>query len=167
MKCEQRVVFLGNCKKADIIPKFLKFRIPNKDCFNEESVHQFQKKLLHKEIIKAKGNLKYLEENICEFKKEVIKNVPENLLESVWSHTERIRSETRVRVAENHTKKLKILSELQEKPLLNVQNTVKILENDISIPKYVMNALSLGPKHVILDKFNSKDVLVISQPLQR
>ena len=52
VKCEQRVVFLGNCKKADIIPKFLKFRIPNNGCFDNDAVHAFQKK------ITTKGNSK-------------------------------------------------------------------------------------------------------------
>ena len=49
-----RIEFIGHCKRADIIPRFLKFRIPNNGCFDEDSIHDFQKKLLHKELIKAK-----------------------------------------------------------------------------------------------------------------
>ena len=75
-------------------------------------------------------------------------------------HTKWKCRETRERVSETHNKKLRSLSEIQEKPLLNVNNTVKILEDNINIPTYVIETLSLGPKHVILDKFNAKDVLV-------
>ena len=45
-----RTKFLLNCKKSDIVPKFLRFRIPQNGCFNEKSVHDFQMKLLHQEI---------------------------------------------------------------------------------------------------------------------
>ena len=57
---ELRISFLESCKKSDIIPKFLKFRIPNNGAFNEDLVHKFQKKLLHLEILEAKENLKTL-----------------------------------------------------------------------------------------------------------
>ena len=52
--CSLRIRFLEKCSKADIIPKFLKFRIPNNGCFDDKSVHDFQKRLLRKEIISAK-----------------------------------------------------------------------------------------------------------------
>ena len=34
-----------------------------------------------------------------------------------------------------------------------------VLEDDIKIPEFVMNCLSLGPKHRVLEKFKSNDVL--------
>ena len=49
-----RTSFLYKCKNNDIIPSFLKFRIPNNGCFNQKSVHDFQLKLLKQEIVKAK-----------------------------------------------------------------------------------------------------------------
>ena len=48
-----RIEFLKNCKASDIIPKFLTFRIPNNGCFDNSIVHNFQKSLLNKEIVKA------------------------------------------------------------------------------------------------------------------
>ena len=45
-KCENnllRIDFLKNCKKAELIPKFLKFRIPNNGCFDDKAIHEFQK----------------------------------------------------------------------------------------------------------------------------
>ena len=58
-----RVKFFENCKKADIIPKFLKFRIPNNGCFEEKTVHEFQVQLLKKEILKAKSECINLHKN--------------------------------------------------------------------------------------------------------
>ena len=37
-----------------MIPHFLKFRIPNNGCFDQQKVFEFQIRLLHQEIIKAK-----------------------------------------------------------------------------------------------------------------
>ena len=61
-----RIAFLEDCKRADIIPRFLKFRIPNNGCFDQKSVHDFQRNLLRKEIISAKENLKHLNEHLIE-----------------------------------------------------------------------------------------------------
>ena len=55
-----RIKFLENCKRADLIPNFLKFRIPNNGCFDEKSIHDFQRQLLNKELLNAKQNLKSL-----------------------------------------------------------------------------------------------------------
>ena len=49
-----RIGFLNNCLKTDIIPQFLRLRIPNNGRFDDKSVHEFQKKLLKKEIVKAR-----------------------------------------------------------------------------------------------------------------
>ena len=49
-----RVKFLSNCKQADVIPRFLRFRIPTNGCFDNESVRSFQRKLLHKELVRAR-----------------------------------------------------------------------------------------------------------------
>ena len=42
--------FLESCKRADIIPRFLKFRMPNNDCFDDRTVNDFQLQLLRKEL---------------------------------------------------------------------------------------------------------------------
>ena len=35
--------FLESCRSAEIIPRFLAFRIANNGCFDNKSVHDFQK----------------------------------------------------------------------------------------------------------------------------
>ena len=56
-RCSQRINFLEKCRDADIIPKFLQFRVPNNGCFDSDSIKNFQKRLLHKEIKKAKTEI--------------------------------------------------------------------------------------------------------------
>ena len=58
-----------------------------------------------------------------------------------------------------HNKKLAALSEEQERPLFNVQNTVIMYELDRPLPTHVINTLSLGPKNAVLDAFNPRDIL--------
>ena len=55
-----RVKFLSSCFKADIIPRFLRFRIPNNGTFDQKSVFEFQKGLLRKELYRAKEDHKDL-----------------------------------------------------------------------------------------------------------
>ena len=45
------------------------------------------------------------------------------------------------------------VAEKQSKPLCNVGDTVKVLD-DLKVPSKILEYLSLGPKHPILDKFN-------------
>ena len=55
--------------------------------------------------------------------------------------------------------KLSNLSDEQERPLFNVQNTVIQCGIDTSPPSYVLQTLSLGPKNAVLDRFDPKMVL--------
>ena len=45
-----REKFLKKCVQNDIIPRFLKFRVPENGCFVDSIVHAFQKKLLKTEF---------------------------------------------------------------------------------------------------------------------
>ena len=77
------VKFLENCKRADLIPKFLKFRIPNNGCFDNKNMHDFQCQLLKKELIKAKNYQRGIEENL-KGKRRILREVtPCNHLPSV------------------------------------------------------------------------------------
>ena len=40
-----------------------------------------------------------------------------------------------------------------------IDNTVKVLDVSIQIPKYVMQTLQMGPRNPVLEKFNEKEVL--------
>ena len=121
VKCEQRICFLQNCKKADIIPKFLKFRIPNNGCFENDSVHKFQKKLLQKEIVKSKENLKSLN-NQVDHKISILRDhTPCMLIPSVIFHIRYSRNRLKNRLIETHSKKLQNLSIDQGKPLFKTE----------------------------------------------
>ena len=154
-----RIKFLENCKRADVIPRFLKFRIPNNGCFDERSVHDFQRKLLTKELQKAKYDLQLLHKNLEEKRRQLIQVVPRKCLPSVAVHTRNSRLRTRREQSSKHNRKLAILSEEQERPLFNVQNTVVICGLDVRPPAYVMETLSLGPRNAVLDHFEPRDVL--------
>ena len=45
-KTFMRIEFLQACQENKLIPKFLKFRIPNTGCFNKKAVERFQQNLL-------------------------------------------------------------------------------------------------------------------------
>ena len=56
--------------------------------------------------------------------------------------------------SENHRKKLEKLSERQDKPLgARNEQSVKVLD-DIELPEWVYEVLSIGPKHPIREKLN-------------
>ena len=66
-----RLKFLENCRKADIIPMFLKFRVTKNGCFDDRNVMDSQKKLLKKEIVAARNDSKVLMEKITNFRKAI------------------------------------------------------------------------------------------------
>ena len=41
-----------------------------------------------------------------------------------------------------------------------MKNTVRVLVEDLTPPSYVLETLTLGPKHAILDRFDPKAILV-------
>ena len=150
----QIYIYIGS-----LIPKFLKFRIPNNGCFDNTSVHNFQRQLLNKELIKAEKSLKEMNIRLEEKRATLREAVPSSCLPSVILHSRIKRKEVRRNQRHTHNKKLCALSEDQERPLFNVQNTVVMCDLNITPPNYVLETLSLGPKNAVLDKFEPKDVL--------
>ena len=73
-----RINFLENCLRSDIIPKFLRFRVPNNGCFDDKSVHDFQKRLLRKEIFAAKHDLDTSRQTLSEKRKDLQSRVANN-----------------------------------------------------------------------------------------
>ena len=154
-----RLKYINECVKADIVPRFLKFRVPDNGCFDDNTVHEFQIKLLRKELVRARNDRTSAETKLDERRKLLKNAVPDNLLVSVAFHSRiHIRVERRT-IQARHNKKLLELSEEQEKPLFNVRNTVLTYELDTEPPKYVMETLSLGPKNAVLDTFKPNDIL--------
>ena len=154
-----RQKFLDSCYKADIIPRFLKFRIPNNGVFDQKSVFEFQKGLLRKELYRAREDGRVLNATILEKRRTVQEAIPEKLLPSVAFHSRYGAREARRNVRNIHQKKLLAWSEEQERPLFSVRNTVVLHQLDEDPPDYVMETLSLGPKNAVLEKFNPHDVL--------
>ena len=159
-KCQLRISFLEKCRDSNIIPKFLKFRVPNNGCFDDDAVEKFQRGLLHKEIGRARSTLSDLLLRLEE-KRDILKQkLPRNCVPSavVYSRIQRVKS--RIYTSATHDKKIKNLSLLQKKPLFNVKNTVRIVDVSINIPSYVLQTLALGPRNPVMTRFNEKDVLV-------
>ena len=129
-----RVQYIKNCMEADIIPRFLRFRIPNNGCFDNQSVHEFQKKLLKKELIQARADNQKVVSNLNE-KRELLKHcISDQLLVSVAFYSRQQGRECRRQISATHYNKLLNLSEEQEKPLFSVKNTVVTYELDSTPP---------------------------------
>ena len=159
VNCCCRIKFIENCSQADIIPRFLKFRIPENGCFEPTVVHNFQRNLLKAELNKAR-KLKGIHRNVIEVKRTILKEcIPDNLIPSVVLYSQHVIRTTRLSVERTHSRKLKNLSTDQQRPLFDVQDTVKICDEDINPPRYVVDTLALGPKNAILDDFDSKETL--------
>ena len=147
----QRVNFIQKCRSADIIPRFLKFRIPNNGCFEPTVVHNFQRKLLKEELAKANSLLQQHEENLVVKRTALTQSIPQRLIPSIILHTKHTVRLTREKLIATHSKKLQNLSREQERPLFNVQDTVRICDTDINPPWYVIDTLALGQKNLVLD----------------
>ena len=146
-----RIKFLENCKRAEIIQRFLKFRIPNNGCFDDKNVQDFQNRLLNKELQQAKSDLQTMNNNLHQMRKQLLSVVPLKCLPSIALYSRHTRLPARREQEIIHNKKLVALSEEQERPLFNVKNTVVLCGVDIPPPRYVMETLALGPK-----KFNTR-----------
>ena len=72
--CKCYIQFVENYRSADVIRKFLKFRIPNNGCFEPTAVHNFQRKLLREELFKAKKALAEHESKVCD-ERNILKSV--------------------------------------------------------------------------------------------
>ena len=78
-----RINFLESCLRADIVPNFLRFRVPNNGCFDDKSVHDFQKRLLRKEIFAAKQDLDTGKQKLSEKRKDLQSRVAHKLIPSI------------------------------------------------------------------------------------
>ena len=91
--------------------------------FNGKSVHEFQWQLLSKEVVRAKNDLKNQNTSLDEKRDKLKRIAPTKRLPSIVLHTRKERSENRQTQRRTHNKKLSDLSEKQERPLFNVENT--------------------------------------------
>ena len=112
-----RIEFLEQCKHSQLIPRFLKFRIPTNGCFDNKSVLEFQKKLLQKELVRAKENLQTTEVNMNNKKVTLLSHLPAELIPPVEEHIRRSRTETRVERKTNSRQEA-------DKPLKRTRTTI-------------------------------------------
>ena len=159
VNCQCRIDFIEKCIQADIIPRFLKFRIPENGCFEPRVVHNFQRNLLKAELAKARKQ-KETHVNVIETKRTLLRNkVQPKFIHSIIFHTRNSVNQTKHDVQNTHSKKLSALSKEQQRPLFDVHDTIKICDNDIKPPQYVIDTLALGPRNAVLDEFNQKETL--------
>ena len=154
--CMCRITLLEQCYQADIIPKFLKFRIPENGCFEPTVVHRFQQNLLKSELNKAR-KLKETHQNVVHTTRTILRDlVSKKWITSAAFYTRQTVKQVRLGVQQTHSKKIQSLSKEQQSPLFDVHDTVKLCELDIHPPRYVIDTLALGPKNAVLDKFEPK-----------
>ena len=106
-----RINFLTSCIKADIIPRFRKFRISNNGSFDSKSVFEFQKNLPLKELFRAKQDTKTCNNTIATKRQLIKAPVPECLLPSIAFHTLDYRRKGWRHVKNRQDKKLLALAE--------------------------------------------------------
>ena len=106
-----RLKFLKKCLKNDLIPDFLKFRVPENGVFSDQTVHNFQLKLLRTEISRANEDRKRYEEMLMKAKSLVQKQIDEQWWASIFRFVRRQVEASLKTTSENHKKKLEKLSE--------------------------------------------------------
>ena len=121
-----RIRFLNQCLQNDVIPRFLKFRIPDNGCFESTIVHNFQRRLLRREQAQARKVLTQHENELGDLRKALF-GLPGNWLVSVGWYARHAVRENHSRIADRHSKKLSDLSLQQKKPLRSNERTVVVL----------------------------------------
>ena len=132
----------------------MRFRAPKNEIFSEQALHSFQLKLLKREINRAEKGRKVFKENLETDRSNFRENVRPELMPSVVGS---IRREMR-----NHSEmfqnrlngKLDKLSERQDRPLRNGSHSNNVIMYGRELLKFVLDILSMGPKHPVRDKLN-------------
>ena len=74
-KCKLDLEFLNLCVENNVIPKFIQFRVANKEFRNSVAYRKCLKKLLQKEIINKKRRYKLLENDLKSVKDELLLSI--------------------------------------------------------------------------------------------
>ena len=165
--CNHRIEFLKHCLNNDIIPDFLRFRSPENEIFSEQSVHSFQLKLLKQEIKRAEKGRKVFKERLETDRSNFRENVRPELMPSVVGSIRREMTNHSAMVKNRLNGKLDKLSERKDKPLRNGSHSDVVIMDGRELPKFVLDILSLGPKHPVRDKFNEVHFLADVDKLVR
>ena len=154
----ERIDFLEDCRKADIIPNFLRFRLPKNGCFDQKITHNYQMNLLRKNILNARETLKMQEQKLENTRNTLKEKAPEKCYHSIFFYAKIAKRNLIRESRERHNKKIHEWSEQQSKPLFKVGGTITYCDVDPEkIPKYVKDTLSLGPNNSVQLGFDKKD----------
>ena len=129
IKCLSRINFLQKCWNAKIIPRFLKFRIPENGCFIQSEITKFQRNLLRKEMNQAKSTCKLKEKDV-EIKRNNLKErLPRQLIPTViWQTNLKCRRHGKI-IGDRQKNKLNALAGEQNRTLFNQKyTTAKLLD---------------------------------------
>ena len=137
---KSRTKFLRECLANDLIPNFLRFRIPENGCFEQTAVHNFQRRLLRAEIQKADKAVSDATE-MLEKSRRKISEIAHEYLPSIILFNRIHMRKFSAEMSTRHSKKLANLSVKQQKPLNGNHDTVKTL-TDIKLPQFVVDSLS-------------------------
>ena len=149
-----RIQFLTKCLNNDLIPRFLKFRIPANGAFTEKAEHQFQRRLLRSEIHRAREAVTNHRAYLNNERRKLCGGT-DALLATISFHVRREGRWLFRNLKTKHQQKLNNLSKEQEKPLKSTDKTI-IVEEGVAIPETISNLLSYRPKHPVVSKVNQK-----------
>ena len=155
-----RIKFLRKCLDNDIIPDFLRFRVPDNGVFLAEAVHSFQQRLIRSELSQASADRAKASGNLVKAREVVRRGIDKKWWPSVIFYLNRHARCSVNNLKSRHKRKLEKLSERQDRPLKNLdERAVRILD-EVILPLWVREILSFGPKHPVRDKFNEIHFLV-------
>ena len=149
-----RIKFQIKCLDNDIIPDFLRFRVPDNGVFSDQAVHSFQLRLLRSELSQANADRAKASGNLVKAREVVRRGIDEMWWPSVIFYLNRQARCSVNNLISRHKRKLEKLSERQDRPLKNLdERAVRILD-EVILPLWVREVLSFGPKNPVRDKFN-------------
>ena len=112
-----RIKFLRNCLNNDIIPDFLRFRVPDNGVFSDQAVHSFQLRLLRSELSQANADRAKASGNLVKAREAVRRGIDEKWWPSVIFYLNRQARCSVNNLISRHKRKLEKLSQRQDRPL--------------------------------------------------
>ena len=122
-KCQ--IDIFKKCIQTDIVPAFLKFRVPNNGSFEPTVVHNFQRRILKGELNKANVALYEHKKKVNDTHEKLRQILSHTLITSVGLYSRMTVQNIHLEVTSTFLKKLDNLSKQQERPLFNVHDTVR------------------------------------------
>ena len=157
--------FLNECLKNGIVPNFLSFKVPQNGAFNNDETYKYQLTLLRRQIDECENCNQQHEQHLNTLRVSCSTVFSKYKLMAIRSIFILLRSLMKVK-REQLSKKLKTLSQRQDRPIFDVHDSIKNI-SDITLPEMVNDVLSRGPKYAILTPFDKmgfyKDVDKIIQ----